>query len=90
MCASVVQMGNSGDCGTSALILFKYECSTDHLFVLSWYMLITVVLFVFLSLSNAGCAFMWCCCCVHCNCDAMGFIFQRSEYNVFTARLDFQ
>ena len=36
VCGSVLQRGHSGDgCFTSS-ILFKYERSREHLFVLSW------------------------------------------------------
>ena len=36
VCGSVLQRGHSGDgCLTSA-ILFRYELSSGHLFVLSW------------------------------------------------------
>ena len=33
---SDLQRGHSGDRGLSSSILFKYECSMGHLFVLSW------------------------------------------------------
>ena len=36
MCRSNLQRGHSGDGCLSSLILFKYECSMGHLFVLSW------------------------------------------------------
>ena len=36
MCGSVLQRGHSGDRCLSSSILFKYECSVGHLFVLGW------------------------------------------------------
>ena len=36
VCGSDLQRGYSGDGGLSSSILFKYECSMEHLFVLSW------------------------------------------------------
>ena len=35
VCDSVLQRGHSGNGGLSSSILFKYECRTGHLFVLS-------------------------------------------------------
>ena len=36
VCGSVLQRGHSGDGCLISLILFKYEHSMGHLFVLSW------------------------------------------------------
>ena len=36
VCGSDLQRGHSGDGCLSSSILFKYECSMVHLFVLSW------------------------------------------------------
>ena len=36
VCGSVLQRGHSGDGCLTSLILFKYEHSRGHLFVLSW------------------------------------------------------
>ena len=36
VCGYVVQRGHSGDGCFTSLILFKYERSRGHLFVLSW------------------------------------------------------
>ena len=36
VCGSDLQRGHSGDRCLSSSILFKYECSMGHLFVLSW------------------------------------------------------
>ena len=36
MCGSDLQIGHSGDGCLSSSILFKYENSRGHLFVLSW------------------------------------------------------
>ena len=36
MCDFVLQRGHSGDIYLSSSILFKYEGSVGHLFVLSW------------------------------------------------------
>ena len=36
MCGSDLQRGHSGEGCLSSSILFKYECSMGHLFVLSW------------------------------------------------------
>ena len=36
VCGSVLQRGHSGDGCLSSSILFKYERSKGHLFVLSW------------------------------------------------------
>ena len=36
VCGFDLQRGHSGDRCLSSLILFKYECSMGHLFVLSW------------------------------------------------------
>ena len=36
MCGSGLQRGNSGDGCLTSSILFKYERSMGHLFVLSW------------------------------------------------------
>ena len=44
VCGSDVQRGHSGDGCLSSSILFKYECSRGHLFVLSWARVRRVVL----------------------------------------------
>ena len=36
VCGSDLKRGHSGDGCLSLSILFKYECSIGHLFVLSW------------------------------------------------------
>ena len=36
VCGSDLQRGHSGDGCLSSAILFKYECSMGHLYVLSW------------------------------------------------------
>ena len=36
VCGSDLQRGHSGDRCLASSILFKYECSMGHLFVLSW------------------------------------------------------
>ena len=36
VCGSDLQRGHSGDRCSSSSILFKYECSMGHLFVLRW------------------------------------------------------
>ena len=36
VCGSDLQRGHSGDGCLTSSILFKYECSRGHLFVLSW------------------------------------------------------
>ena len=36
VCGSDLQRGHSGDGCLSSSILFKYECSRGHFFVLSW------------------------------------------------------
>ena len=38
MCGSVLERGHSGDGCLTSSILFKYERSREHLFVLSWAM----------------------------------------------------
>ena len=36
VCGSVLQRGHSGDGCLTSSILFKYECSMGHMFVLCW------------------------------------------------------
>ena len=36
VCGSNLQRGHSGDGCLSSMILFEYQCSMGHLFVLSW------------------------------------------------------
>ena len=54
LCVCLLQRGHSGDGCLTLSLLFKYECSRGHLFVLSWARVRRVVIYMCLLYVSLG------------------------------------